>query len=425
MAGTVNKNTESGTLIPQSAVLKLILLRYPGCLIARVTCRGNQTEAQTVKEIEMATATRRFHGYPRTESTRRPTPWWYYGRALYVSRRDYFKIYCALMICLGLPFVWMALYLNLKFWQGAALGAGTVSLFYLGYSIFAMYRMYGHPARGYLRRLLDEGNVSGPAVVADLHIGTYRHSYLLADLLPEATVHSVDCWGESGEPHEIAIRDVRELEAVPEGHPRIHAVRTEDYSLPFEDGSCDAVVFGFGTHEIPDGEPRERLFSEARRVLKDGGAALMFEHGNDFHNVIIFGPVIGHVTSRADWMETFRRYFGDVGYTRTSHAVDLFNGTKSDDVGNVVKPLPRTTGRRDSLGNWLVVAAFSAISLLAVAWVPRSVLVATYWGIAISGLTWPWIGIGIALAGDCVSKLGSLVPKVQRNLVTFRRFEVH
>ena len=114
----------------------------------------------------MATAARRFHCYPRTESTRRPTPWWYYGRALYVSRRDYFKIYCALM----------ALYLDLKFWQGAALGAGTVSLFYLGYSIFAMYRMYGHPARSYLRRLLDEGNVSGPAVVADLHIGTYRHS---------------------------------------------------------------------------------------------------------------------------------------------------------------------------------------------------------------------------------------------------------
>ena len=56
---------------------------------------------------------------------------------------------------------------------------------------------------------------------------------------------------------------------------------------------------------------------------------------------------------------------------------------------------------------WLVVAAFSAISLLTVACVPRSVLVATYWGIAISGLTWPWIGIGIALTGDYVSRLAA------------------
>ena len=27
----------------------------------------------------------RRHAYPRTDPGRRPTPWWYYGRALYVT----------------------------------------------------------------------------------------------------------------------------------------------------------------------------------------------------------------------------------------------------------------------------------------------------------------------------------------------------
>ena len=356
----------------------------------------------------MASETIRRHFYPRTEAHRRPTPWWYYGRALYVSRRDYFKIYCALMLFLGFPMVWLALYHDLAFWKATALGAGTISLFYLGYSlVVGMYRMYGHPSRGYLSRLLDEAEVEGPVTVADLHIGTYRHSYELADLLPEATIHSVDCWGEGDEPHEIAIRDVRDLETVPEGHPRIHAASTRDYTLPYADASCDVVVMGFGTHEIPEGEPRDTLFAEARRVLKPGGKALMFEHGNDFHNVIIFGPVIGHVTSRADWMATFRKHFGDVAYTRTSHAVDLFVGRKTETPGNVVKGLPKTTGRRDSLGNWLVVAGFTVVSLFVTAWIPHSVLVATYWGIAISGLTWPWLCIGAALIGDAVSRFVS------------------
>ena len=369
----------------------------------------------------MATPSKhRWHWFPKTDPNRRPTPWWYYGRAVYVSRRDYFKIYVALMATLGIPFVFLALYFDLTLFQGAALGAGIVSLFYLGYSLLAMYRMYGHPGKAYVRKLLDEAEVHGPNVVADLHIGTYRHSYVLAELLPEARIHSVDCWGEEGDPHEIAIRDVRDLESPPRDHPSIETHRTTDYRLPLVDASCDAVVFGFGTHEIPDDGPRAKLFAEAQRVLKPGGKALMFEHGNDFHNVIVFGPVIGHVTPRAGWMETFRTYFGDVGYGRTSHAVDLFWGTKSKSVGNVVKPLPQTTGRRDSIWNWLVVGFFSLISLFTAALISREHLIATYWAIAISGLTWPPLAIGIALAGDLVSRLhkGWCTPLWQRLMST-------
>src|SRR5439155_1725864 len=118
-----------------------------------------------------------------------------------------------------------------------------------------------------------------PAVVADLHIGTYRHAYALADALPEATVHTIDCWNVEGPAPEVAVQDVRALEAVPSGHPRLRPARATAFRLPLADASCDAVVFGFGTHEIPGGGPRETLFAEAKRVLKPGGRALMFEHG--------------------------------------------------------------------------------------------------------------------------------------------------
>jgi hypothetical protein len=86
------------------------------------------------------------------------------------------------------------------------------------------------------------------------------------------------------------------------------------------------VVLGFGTHEISTGGPREALFAEAERIVKRGGKALLFEHGFDLHNYLIFGPVIHHVTRRRDWEAILARHFEDVCHARTSHAVDLFVG---------------------------------------------------------------------------------------------------
>jgi SAM-dependent methyltransferase len=374
---------------------------------------------------------RRWHAYPRTNPSRRPTPWWYYGRALYVSRRDYFKIYCALMAALGFPMVFLALYFDWQFWKVTALGAGTASLFYLGYSLLGMYRMYGHPGRKYVERLVREADAAGATVVADLHIGTYRHSFILADLFPDAVIHSIDCWGQPGDPKEIAIRDVRDLERPPVGHPRIDALRTEDYTLPLADGSCDVVVFGFGTHEIPNDGPLDRLFSEARRVLRPGGKALMFEHGVDFHNVIIFGPVIGHVVPRYEWAEKFRAHFAEVGYARTSQAVDLFWGTRSEPIGSTSRPLPRKEKRR-TIWVWVVIATFTLISLGVVAYLPESRLVGIYLGIAVMGLAWPWLMIGVALAGDWLTRSAAGVPRptdhgrlIPTNAPSFSRDSAH
>lgn len=120
---------------------------------------------------------------------------------------------------------------------------------------------------------------------------------------------------------------------------------------------------------------------------------MIFEHGNDFHNTIVFGPVIGHVTRREEWMETMRRYFADVSYARSSHAVDLFWGTKGGATGTVAKALPRIAGWLRALGILSVIATVGFLTFcLAVALTGVS-LYPYLAAIAVAGLVLPWVGI--------------------------------
>ena len=202
-------------------------------------------------------------------------------------------------------------------------GSAALGLALLAYSLVGLYRMYGHPSARYYRRLFREAGLRDGMRIADLHIGTYRTTFALASLHPTAHVTSVDCWDVDGPPAEPAVADVRALEPPPTFEPRIRPVRAAGLTLPLPDGAVDAVVLGFGTHEIPAGAPRERLFREAARVLRPGGVVAMFEHGKDLHNFLIFGPVIDHVTRREEWLRTLARHFTGVTYRRSSAAVDL------------------------------------------------------------------------------------------------------
>ena len=267
------------------------------------------------------------HWYPASVAGKRPTPWWYWGRAVYVSRRDYWKI-TKYFLAVGIPLGAIGVLFHVPMAFQAAMALATIGLLLLAFSLFGLYRMYGHPALRYIRRLVDLGGLRGEITVADLHIGTYRHAFLLSDALPEATIQTVDCWNVEGESPEEAVQDVRELEAPPTSNPRIVPSRADHFTVPLPDASCDAVCFGFGTHEIPAGGAREKLFSEANRILKPGGKVLLFEHGWDAHNYVIFGPVIHHVTKRQDWDKFLRERFNEVKYARSTQAVDLFSGTR-------------------------------------------------------------------------------------------------
>lgn len=269
----------------------------------------------------------RTHWFPAAVAGRRPSAWWYWGRAVYVSRRDYWKI-TKVFLAVGIPLgvIGVLLHVSMAFWAAVALA--EIGLVLLAYSLFGLYRMYGHPALRYMRRLVELGGVKGKVSVADLHIGTYRHAFLLSDVLPEAKIHTVDCWNAEGESPEEAVQDVRDLEVPPTSNPRIQAAKADHFTVPLPDASCDVVCFGFGTHEIPADGAREKLFGEATRILKPGGKVLLFEHGWDAHNYVIFGPVIHHVTKRQDWDAFLRERFNDVKYARSTQAVDLFAGTR-------------------------------------------------------------------------------------------------
>lgn len=267
------------------------------------------------------------HWYPASVAEKRPSAWWYWGRAVYVSRRDYWKI-TKVFLAAGIPLGVIGVLFRIPLAFRGAVVLAEIGLLLLAYSLFGLYRMYGHPGVRYVRKLAALGNVKGKVTVADLNIGTYRHAFLLSDVLPEAQINSVDCWNVQGEAPEEAVADVRDLEVPPKSHPRIATFKAEDFSVPLPDASCDAVCFGFGTHELPTGGAREKLFSEAIRILKPQGKVLLFEHGWDAHNYVIFGPVIHHVTKRQDWDKFLRERFDDVKYARSSQAVDLFAGTR-------------------------------------------------------------------------------------------------
>ena len=269
----------------------------------------------------------RTHWFPGTVAEVRPTAWWFWGRAVYVSRRDYWRI-TKYFLAVGVPLGAIGVLFRVPMAFKGAMMLAALGLVLLAYSLFGLYRMYGHPGVRYIRRLVELGGVKGPVTVADLNIGTYRHAFLLSDVLPEAKIQSVDCWNVEGESPEEAVQDVRDLEAPPKSIPRITTSKAEHFTIPLADSSCEAVCFGFGTHEIPTGGPREKLFGEAIRILKPGGKVLLFEHGWDAHNYVIFGPVIHHVTKRQDWDAFLRDRFNDVKYARSNQAVDLFAGTK-------------------------------------------------------------------------------------------------
>ena len=267
------------------------------------------------------------HWYPAAVAEKRPSAWWYWGRAVYVSRRDYWKI-TKVFLAVGIPLGAIGVIFRIPLAFRGAVVLAEIGLVLLAYSLFGLYRMYGHPGVKYVRMLVTLGDVKGRVTVADLHIGTYRHAFLLSDVLPEAQIKSVDCWNVEGESPEAAVGDVRDLEVPPKSDPRIQAFKADKFNVPLPDASCDAVCFGFGTHELPTGGAREKLFSEAIRILKPRGKVLLFEHGWDAHNYLIFGPVIHHVTKRQDWDKFLRERFDDVKYARSTQAVDLFAGTR-------------------------------------------------------------------------------------------------
>ena len=65
--------------------------------------------------------------------------------------------------------------------------------------------------------------------------------------------------------------DQADAEALRARLPDVHVVHGDATDLPFEAGTFDTVVCFTMLHHIPTSAGQDRVFSEAARVLKDGG----------------------------------------------------------------------------------------------------------------------------------------------------------
>src|SRR5260370_37673829 len=113
------------------------------------------------------------HWFPAVEAEGRPSPWWCFGRAVFVSRRVYRKIFFVFLAA-GIPLGAVGVLLHKSTSLRAAYGLAVLGILMLIYSLIGLYRMYGHPAVKYLLQLLKRGNVEGALPIADRHIRTDR-----------------------------------------------------------------------------------------------------------------------------------------------------------------------------------------------------------------------------------------------------------
>src|SRR5690242_15451997 len=119
--------------------------RRTGRGIQRRTCNADYLEEHAMTTTNPA----RSHWFPKVEPGKRPSAWWYWGRAVYVSRRDYWKI-TKVFLAVGVPLgvIGVLFRQSWAFWTSISLA--EIGLLLLAYSLFGLYRMYGHPAQRYV-----------------------------------------------------------------------------------------------------------------------------------------------------------------------------------------------------------------------------------------------------------------------------------
>jgi SAM-dependent methyltransferase len=115
--------------------------------------------------------------------------------------------------------------------------------------------------RPYAEELARRAQALHPGRILETAAGTGAVTEALHSALPEASIVATDL----NQPMlDVAAERVRS--------PAVQFQAADAQELPFEDGSFDLVVCQFGAMFFPD---KIRAYSEARRVLRDGGAFLL------------------------------------------------------------------------------------------------------------------------------------------------------
>jgi SAM-dependent methyltransferase len=110
---------------------------------------------------------------------------------------------------------------------------------------------------------------SGEGKVLDIGCGSGALAIHIAKRYPNARVVGIDRWsGGWGSSKRLCERNAS-LERVAE---RVSFADADAASLPFDDGTFDAVVSNFVFHEVRGVRDKRQLLAEALRVLRPGGA---------------------------------------------------------------------------------------------------------------------------------------------------------
>jgi ubiquinone/menaquinone biosynthesis C-methylase UbiE len=126
---------------------------------------------------------------------------------------------------------------------------------------------FGTSARVYRRAVVQQLAAAKPQRVLDIGTGTGAMAIAVKQAVPAAEVHGVDPSDE--------MLDAARLNGVRAGSV-VHFRSGWAQDLPFADAEFDAVTLAAVLHHIPV-EQRGAVLSEARRVLRPGGHALIVE----------------------------------------------------------------------------------------------------------------------------------------------------
>jgi SAM-dependent methyltransferase len=184
----------------------------------------------------------------------------------------------------------------------------AVSIAVAGYLAYARY-LFG-PRGGDVQGAIWSDLVSrlewdGRGQALDIGCGSGALSIRLALKYPEASITGVDRWGGQWEYSKSLCERNAAIEGV---GARVAFRQAGASSLPFPDGSFDAVVSNLTFHEVKDAPDKRQLVREALRVLKKGGRfaiqdLFLLKHTyGDIDDLI--ETIKGWGVSRVDFVET-------------------------------------------------------------------------------------------------------------------------
>ena len=160
--------------------------------------------------------------------------------------------------------------INHPIWFWIAFSYATLtSLSLFGAGSWMLYSMWVMKPKMALR-LIEGLELKGHEKILDLGCGSGLLLIEAAKRLPSGKAYGIDLWQTKDQSGNRMEKTLSNAEAEGVTH-RIEIETGDIRSLPYPDGTFDAVVSSLVIHNIPNEQERERALKEMLRVLKPGG----------------------------------------------------------------------------------------------------------------------------------------------------------